>query len=77
MPTMCSGVIQIMTFPWKYYESDASKLLGELMREKPEIAEEKNKGLALWWDRKLDADGLRRARESEVRQQAYVYQTKD
>jgi len=74
---MCSGVIQVMTFPWKYYESDAAKLLGELMREKPEIAEEKNRGLALWWDRKLDADELRRARESEVRQQAYVYQTKD
>ena len=71
-----SEVIQIMTFPWKYYESDASKLLSELMVEKPEIAEEKYKGLALWWDRRLDADELRRARESEVRQQAYVYQTK-
>ncbi len=65
-----------MTFPWKYYESDAAKLLSELMREKPRIAEEKSKGLALWWDRTLDADELRRARESEVRQQAYVYQTK-
>lgn len=65
-----------MTFPWKYYESDAAKLLGELLLEKPQIAEEKSKGLALWWDRTLDADQLRRARESEVRQQAYVYQTK-
>ena len=71
-----SEVIQIMTFPWKYYESDASKLLSELMVEKPQIAKEKNKGLALWWDRTQDADELRRARESEVRQQAYVYQTK-
>jgi hypothetical protein len=65
-----------MTFPWKYFESDAAKLLSELMREKPEIATEKSKGLALWWDRKLDADELERARESEVKQQAYVYQTK-
>ena len=73
---MWSEVIQIMTFPWKYYESDAAKLLSELMLEKPQIAEEKNKGLALWWDRTLDADELRRARESEVRQQAYVYQIK-
>lgn len=66
-----------MTFPWKYYESDAAKLLNELMLKMPQIAEEKNKGLALWWDRTLDDDALNRARESEVRQQAYVYQTKD
>jgi len=33
-----------MAFPWKYYESDAAKLLGELMLEKPQIAEEKKKG---------------------------------
>ena len=65
-----------MTFPWKYYESDASKLLAELMLEKPQIAEEKTKGLALWWDRTLDADQLGRVRESKVQQQPYVYQTK-
>jgi len=66
-----------MTFPWKYYESDAAKLLGELMLEKPEISAQKHKGLALWWDRTLTPDELKRAQESEVRQQAYVYQTKD
>jgi hypothetical protein len=65
-----------MTFPWKYYESDAAKLLSELMRAKPQIAEEKARGLALWWDRKLDADQLKRAQDSEVKQQPYVYQTK-
>ena len=65
-----------MTFPWKYYESDAAKLLSELMREKPQIANEKAKGLALWWNCKLDADELRRAQDSAVRQQPYVYQTK-
>jgi len=65
-----------MTFPWKYYESDATKLLGELMLEKPEITVEKNKGLALWWDRKLNLDELKRAQDSQVNQQAYVYQTK-
>ncbi|OGA53988.1 MAG: hypothetical protein A3G25_09615 [Betaproteobacteria bacterium RIFCSPLOWO2_12_FULL_63_13] len=65
-----------MTFRWKYYESDASKLIADLTREKPQIAEEKAKGLALWWDRTLDADQLRRARESLVKQQPYVYQTK-
>jgi hypothetical protein len=65
-----------MTFPWTYYESDAHKLLTELMREKPGIAEEKKKGLSLWWDRKLGPDELKRVQESEVKQQPYVYQTK-
>jgi len=65
-----------MTFPWKYYESDASKLLAELMHERPQIAEEKAKGLALWWDRTLDADQLKRVHESRIEQQPYVYQTK-
>jgi len=76
LPILWNGAILIMTFPWKYYESDAAKLLSELIREKPQIAEEKTKGLTLWWDRKLDADQLRRAQDSEVKQQPYVYQTK-
>jgi hypothetical protein len=65
-----------MTFPWKYYESDVHKLLSDLLREMPEIAESKKKGQALWWERKLGADELKRVQEVEVKQQPYVYQTK-
>lgn len=65
-----------MTFPWKYYESDVHKLLGDLMREKPEIAESKKLGQSLWWERKLGSDELKRVQEAEVPQQPYVYQTK-
>ena len=65
-----------MTFPWKYYESDVHKLLSDLMREKPDIAESKKKGQSLWWDRTLGADELKRVQEAEVPQQPYVYQTK-
>ena len=31
----------------------------------------------MWWDRKLDLDSLEREAESRVKQQPYVYQTKN
>jgi hypothetical protein len=57
------------------YESDATKLIRALIDEKPQIADEQKKGRALWWDRRLDLDLLRRWRESRVKQKGYVYQT--
>lgn len=66
-----------MAFPWKYYESDTTKFLRDLLREKPQIVEEQEKGRALWWDKKNSLDELQRAEESRVKQQPYVYQTKD
>lgn len=57
------------------YESELTQLVRELVREKPQIAEEQRKGRSLWWDRHLDLDLLRRWRESRVKQQGYVYQT--
>lgn len=66
-----------MVFPWKYYESDTTKFLRDLLREKPQIVEEQERGRALWWDKKNSLDELKRAEESRVKQQPYVYQTKD
>lgn len=60
----------------KYYESDITKMIRQLLEEKPQILKEQEKGRLLWWDRKLDLDALRRAEESKVPQQPYVYQTK-
>ncbi len=57
------------------YESDATRMLRELIAARPEIADEQRKGRALWWDRKLDRDLLQRERESRVPQKGYVYQT--
>ena len=59
------------------YESDATRMIRELLEIKPGIADEQKKGRALWWDRKLDLDLLRRERESRVAQKGYVYQTDD
>lgn len=60
----------------KYYESDLTIMMRDLLKEKPQILEEQKKGRAIWWDQKQDLDTLKRARESRVRQQPYVYQTK-
>ncbi len=60
----------------KYYESDITIMMRDLLREKPQIVEEQRKGRALWWDRPQDLDTQRRADEASVRQQPYVYQTK-
>jgi len=59
----------------KYYESDITLMMRDLMKEKPHIKEEQKKGRALWWDKRLDPDMLRRTALSKVPQQAYVYQT--
>lgn len=59
----------------KPYESDLTKMMRELLATSPRIVEEQRKGRSLWWDRRLDADELRRAQESRVQQKPYVYQT--
>jgi len=60
----------------KPYESDLTRMIRELLQTKPHIVQEQKKGRALWWDKKLDPDDQKRARESSVKQQAYVYQNK-
>ena len=60
----------------KPYESDLTRMIRELLNAKPHIVQEQKKGRALWWDKKLDLDDQKRTRESNVKQQAYVYQNK-
>ena len=59
------------------YESDATRMIRELLEVRPEIVDEQKKGRALWWDRRLDLDLLRREQVSRVAQKGYVYQTDD
>ncbi len=58
----------------KYYESDITKMIRELLQKKPEITEKRWSGRALWWDKKLDSDFLRGARESKLPPSPYAYQ---
>jgi hypothetical protein len=57
----------------KPYESDLTRMIRQLLQEKPEIVEEQKKSRAMWWDKKPDPDAQRRARESALKQPAYVY----
>ena len=58
------------------YESDITKMIKQLLQDQPQIIEDQKKGRSMWWDKKADPDAQQRARESKVRQQAYVYQSK-
>jgi Protein of unknown function (DUF3460) len=66
-----------MIFFRKHYESDLTKMMRELLDQKPAIVEDQRKGRALWWDKKLDRDELARSHASQVKQKSYVYQTGD
>ena len=60
----------------KPYESDITKMIRDLLREKPQIVEDQKKGRAIFWDKTLDPDTQKRNQESKVEQQPYVYQNK-
>lgn len=61
----------------KAYESDITKFVKDLKQKDPELEQKQRIGRAIWWDRPpIDLDARRRAEESRVKQQAYVYQTK-
>lgn len=59
------------------YQSDFTKFLDEMKAKDPGIEERQREGRALLWDKApLDLDATKRARESRVKQQPYVYQSK-
>ena len=57
------------------YESDITKFIRELKAKSPDLTRKQREGRAIYWDKQLDEDQLRRWRDSNVPQQGYVYQT--
>jgi hypothetical protein len=57
------------------YESEITRFLRELKQKKPGIERSQREGRAIWWDKELDPEQLRRWQESKVPQQPYVYQS--
>ena len=55
------------------YESDLTKFMRELFRQKPHLPEAQREARSIWWDKKLDLEELRRLRESRVPVRGYVY----
>jgi hypothetical protein len=59
------------------YESEHTKFIKELKASSPGMEEGQQVGRSLLWDKApLSLDEQRRAAESRIRQQAYVYQSK-
>jgi hypothetical protein len=58
------------------YESEFTKFIRELKRQRPQLEAEQRKSRAIWWDHKQDMETQKREEESRVKQQAYVYQNK-
>jgi hypothetical protein len=55
------------------YESDLTKFMRDLFRQKPHLAEAQREARAIWWDKKVDFDELKRMQESRVPVRGYVY----
>ena len=47
-----------------------------LLKQKPQLIEEQQKGRAIWWDKTLDPQEQRGYQQARVAQAAYVYQNK-
>jgi hypothetical protein len=58
------------------YESEFTKFIRELKRQRPQLEAEQRESRAIWWDHKQDLETQKREEESRVKQQAYVYQNK-
>ena len=65
-----------MPWFWKPYKSDVSSFIDELKAKKPTLEDEQRRGRAIWWDRRVDPQAETEYEDARVRQQAYVYQTK-
>jgi hydrogenase maturation factor HypF (carbamoyltransferase family) len=55
------------------YESDITRFLRDLKQQKPEIARVQREGRAIFWDKTLDADQLKRWKESQSPMRSYVF----
>jgi hypothetical protein len=65
-----------MPWFWKPYKSDISSFIDELKAKKPTLEDEQRQGRAIWWDRRVDLQSETEYEDARVRQQPYVYQTK-
>ena len=66
------------TKQYQRYESDITQFIKELKQQNPKLEDDQRAGRALLWDKSpIDLDALDRAKESGIKQQAYVYQNKN
>jgi hypothetical protein len=63
-----------MMLPSRLYESEHTKFMRELLRQRPDIIEKQREGRAIWWDKTPRELSEERAMdEGRVAQSPYVY----
>ncbi len=65
-----------MPWFWKPYTSDITSFIDELKAKKPTLEDEQRRGRSIWWDRRVDLQAETEYEDARVRQQPYVYQTR-
>lgn len=55
------------------YESEHTKFMRELFAQRPYLREQQKEARAVWWDKKVKLEELKRFKESEVPQKSYEY----
>ena len=55
------------------YESEHTKFIREWMQNHPEERLEQERGRALWWEKKVDAETQRRFNAASVPSHSYYY----
>lgn len=55
------------------YESDATQFLKKFLQENPEVAEQRGKLRATWWDKKLVDEEQTGFAEARVNKKGYEY----
>lgn len=58
------------------YRSDATNFIADIKRARPELDAEQRAGRALLWDKNVNLAQAADIEAGDIKQQAYVYQTK-
>ncbi len=58
------------------YRSEATNFITDIKRARPELDAEQRAGRALLWDKNVDLSQTADSTQANIKQQAYVYQTK-
>ena len=67
-----------MMLPSRHYESDHTRFMRELLKDRPDLIEKQREGRAIWWDKTPRALADEATMDKgRVAQSAYVYDGKD
>lgn len=55
------------------YVSEMDQFLARLLRERPDIVEDRQRGWYIWWDHRVDLDELNRPHRDEIPVKPYQY----